>query len=207
MVIKATLGGLRISQVPITLYKDGRSRPPHLRSWRDGWRHLRFMLLFSPRWLFLVPGLALMFAGLAGTAAVMVRASQPLVGGGFDVGTLAVMWTLFIVGFQLVMFGVFAKTYAITQGFMPADARFGRWLAFFSLERSVLLGTGLVLAGFIGLCTALFHWQQSGFGDLDYATNLRRIVPSTTAIIFGVQVIFSSFFLSVLQLPVARRQP
>ena len=206
MVIKATLGGLRISQVPITLYKDGRSRPPHLRSWRDGWRHLRFMLLFSPRWLFLVPGLALMFTGLAGTAAVMARASQPLVGGGFDVGTLAVMWTLFIVGFQLVMFGVFAKTYAITQGFMPADARFGRWLAFFSLERSVLLGTALVLAGFIGLCTALFHWQQSGFGDLDYATNLRRIVPSTTAIIFGVQVIFSSFFLSVLQLPVARRQ-
>lgn len=207
MVIKATLGGLRISQVPITLYKDGRSRPPHLRSWRDGWRHLRFMLLFSPRWLFLVPGLALMFAGLAGTVTITARVSYPLVGGGFDVGTLSVLRMLFIVGFQLVMFGVFAKTYAITQGFMPEDARFRRWLRFFSLERSMLIGTALVLAGFIGLCVAFFHWQQSGFGDLDYATNLRRIAPSTTAIIFGVQVIFSSFFLSVLQLPVARRQP
>ena len=154
-----------------------------------------------------MPGLALMSGGLGGTALLTAKSAYPLVGGGFDVGTLSVMWMLFIVGFQLVMFGVFAKTYAITQGFMPADARFGRWLRFFSLERSVLLGSAVVLAGFIGLCVAFFRWQQMGFGDLDYATNLRRIVPSTTAIIFGVQVIFSSFFLSVLQLPVARRQP
>ena len=206
MVIKATLNGLRISEVPITLHKDGRSRPPHLRSWRDGWRHLRFMLLFSPRWLFLYPGVALMLVGLLAVLA-LITGNRLVFGLGLDVGTMSVACAAFVIGFQLVMFGVFTKAYAIANGFLPKDRRFERFEGWFSLERGVVLGLLFLVLGIGGLGYAVWQWKQAGFGDIAYETNLRRISPSTTSLIFGVQIIFSSFFLSVLHLPVMRRPP
>src|SRR4029434_10610262 len=174
MVIKATLNGLRISEVPITLHKDGRSRPPHLRSWRDGWRHLRFMLLFSPRWLFLFPGVALMLVGLLSVLA-LVTGNRLVFGLDLGVGTMGVACASFVIGFQLVMFGVFTKAYAIANGFLPKDQRFARFEGWFSLERGVLLGLFFLLLGIGGLGYAAWQWKQAGFGDIAYETNLRRI--------------------------------
>jgi glycosyltransferase involved in cell wall biosynthesis len=206
MVIKATLNGLRISEVPITLHKDGRSRPPHLRSWRDGWRHLRFMLLFSPRWLFLYPGVALMLVGLLAVLA-LTTGNRLIFGMDLDVGTMAVACAAFVIGFQLVMFGVFTKAYAIANGFLPKDLRFARFEEWFSLERGVLIGLLFLLLGLGGLGYAAWQWKRAGFGDIAYEINLRRIATSSANLIFGVQIIFSSFFLSVLHLPVIRRAP
>ncbi|MCX7824404.1 MAG: glycosyltransferase family 2 protein [Verrucomicrobiae bacterium] len=203
MVIKATMRGLRISEVPITLYKDGRSRPPHLRSWRDGWRHLRFMLLFSPRWLFLIPSLALMAVGLCGMAVLSL--TDVHVGRiHLEAGTLAVASMATLVGFQLFTFACLAKAVAISKGLLSDNPLFNRFRRFFSLEKGVLLGVVLVLAGVALLARAVFFWGEVGFGSLAYADNLRRIIPAATLTTFGIQVAFSSFFMGVLDLKTSR---
>ena len=150
MVIKATFKSLRIVEVPITLHPDGRSRPPHLKPWRDGWRHLRFMLIYSPRWLFLVPGLVLAILGLVSGAALAV--SSPLRVGGiaFDAGTLAVASLFVIIGGQLVAFAFFTKVFAIGEGLLPQDAKFSRVFHYFSLEKGIVLGLLVLLLG-VGL--------------------------------------------------------
>ena len=146
MVISATLQGLRIAEVPITLHPDGRSRPPHLKPWRDGWRHLRFMLIYSPRWLFLIPGLLLAAVGmLAGAALATGVVSLGAVK--FDVGTLTVMSMAAIVGVQLVAFAFFTKVFAIGEGLLPNDPRFSRWFGFFTLEKGLVAGLILLAAG------------------------------------------------------------
>jgi glycosyltransferase involved in cell wall biosynthesis len=199
MVIKATLKGLRIAEVPITLHKDGRSRPPHLRSWRDGWRHLRFMLLFSPRWLFHWPGTLLLALGLA--------LFIPLSIGSFKVGnvrldtnTLLVSSMMMVVGCQLVFFGVFTRLYCVAHGLLPERKTLTWLMGFFSLERGLIAGLALVLAGGGFLLVAIWRWQQTGFGELDYPSSLRLVIPAVTGLTLGVQLIFSSFFLSVLSL-------
>ncbi len=197
MVVKATLAGQHITEVPTTLAKDGRSRPPHLRSWRDGWRHLRFLLLFSPRWLFFLPGLVLLVAGLAIGAAVVPR---PIKIGAvtFDVDTLVVASAMVVIGFQSVLFWLFTQVYAGSEGFLPEEPRVQRLLEKLSLERGLLLGAAIGAAGLAGLITSLVYWNGQKFSHLNYEHALRLTIPSVTALIVSCQIILGTFFLSIL---------
>lgn len=199
MVIKATLAGHRITEVPVTLYPDGRSRAPHLRSWRDGWRHLRFMLLFSPRWLFMFPGIAAASLGLLGL--VSLCAKSVIFGKVvLDVGTMMVSSMAWLIGLQLLWFAVFTRTVAVSGGLLPPNRRLESLLKTYTLEWGVLLGIGMCLAGGGWLLTAFLGWHQAGFRGLDYGLNLRRIIPATTLIVTGIQFLFGSFFIGVLGL-------
>ena len=206
MVMSATLKKMRIAEVPITLHPDGRSRPPHLKPWRDGWRHLRFMLIYSPRWLFLIPGL-LLAAGGSMLAALLLLAPMIIKNIMFDVGTLLVACMSVIVGSQLVSFGFFTKVFAIADGLLPDDPRFSRLFRYFSLEKGILAGLAVLLVGVGLLLHALLLWKANAFGALSYSENLHRIIPATTCIVLGIQIIFSSFFLSVLGLKTVSRTP
>jgi hypothetical protein len=199
MVVKATLQGLRIAEVPTTLSPDGRSRAPHLRSWRDGWRHLRFLLLFSPRWLFLYPGAVLMALGLLSMIWLLPGPRQ-LGGLTFDVHTLVYSAAAIVCGFQAVAFAVFAKIYAIEAGLLPADPRIAKLGDLFSLEIGLVIGVLLLLGGLGVSIFAVEIWGRSEFGDLDPTVSMRIVLPGATALILGLQIIFSSFFFSVLEL-------
>jgi glycosyltransferase involved in cell wall biosynthesis len=191
MVVKASLYGLKITEVPTTLSPDGRSRPPHLKTWRDGWRHLRFLLMYSPRWLFLYPGLALMFLGFVATIWFI---PQP------KVHTLLYSATALIIGFQIVSFAVFTKAFAISEGLLPEDRKLRRFLRYINLEVGLIIGVILFLLGMGGSLYALYIWNARLYGALDPAVTMRIVIPSVTALALGVQVVFSSFFLSVLGL-------
>ncbi len=197
MVVKATLNDLRISEVPTTLSRDLRSRPPHLRTWRDGWRHLRFLLLFSPRWLFLYPGLALIAVGLAAMI-VLLPGELRLLGVGFDVHTLVYASAMIVVGYQAILFSVFARSYAMTTGFLPPSPRIEGLNERLSLEAGALIGLGLILAGLAMSAVALVTWGDTGFADLDYRETMRLVVPASTMLILGVQTVLASFFISIL---------
>jgi hypothetical protein len=206
MAIKGTLKGLKISEVPITLHKDGRSRPPHLKPWRDGWRHLRFMLLYSPRWLFLMPGLLLFALGVLGMLAL--AATRMRLGGvAFDVGTLLMTGMAAIIGFQLVTFAFFTKVFAIAEGLLPQDPKLAGIFKVFTLEKGLVAGILISMLGLGLLLHAVWLWRQAGYGDLSYADNLRRLIPAATLLILGIQTIFSSFFMSVLGLKTVTRRP
>jgi glycosyltransferase involved in cell wall biosynthesis len=206
MVIKSTFKRLKIGEVPVTLRPDGRSRPPHLKPWRDGWRHLRFMLLFSPRWLFFAPGILLSLLGiiLGGTLSV-----QNMIIGGIilNVGTLMMACMAVVVGFQLVAFAFFTKVFAIAEGLLPDDPNFSRVFKFFNLEKGILLGLAVLLAGIIMFMRAVWIWRLHNYGVLDYEQNLRRLIPAATLIVLGVQAVFSSFFMSALGLKTQTRKP
>jgi hypothetical protein len=197
MVIKATLAGLRISEVPIVLHPDGRSRPPHLRSWRDGWRHLRFMLLFSPRWLFLIPGSLLFGIGLLASLWLMggTRQLGPL---NLDIHTLLVAGLACLLGYQLIVFAFFTKVFAITEGFQPMPAYLERMFRWVSLETGILAGLALTLAGMAALVAAVVSWGSVGFGSLDPRETMRQVIPGAILLVLGIQTVFSSFFLSTL---------
>lgn len=203
MVIKSTLLGLKITEVPTTLSPDGRSRPPHLRPWRDGWRHLRFMLLYSPRWLFLIPGSLLI---VAGSILGLLLLWGPLYLGSvrLDVHSLLYCAAAIEIGFQAVAFAVFAKVYAIANGLLPPDPRLGRLFRIITLEVGLLCGAALMLLGFAGSMAAVLWWRSRGFGALNVARVLRLVVPSILAITLGFEVSASSFFLSVLGLGIRR---
>ena len=206
MVIKSTFKNLKIAEVPITLHKDGRSRPPHLKPWRDGWRHLRFMLLFSPQWLFLAPGICLSALGILFAAALSLENIQ--IGGvAFDVGTLVVACMTVIIGFQLVAFAFFTKVFAIAEGLLPDDPKFSRAFKFFNLEKGILIGLAILLAGIVLSVRAVWIWKLAGFGELSPEENLRRLIPAATLIVLGIQSIFSSFFMSALGLKTSSRKP
>jgi glycosyltransferase involved in cell wall biosynthesis len=206
MVIKSTFKELKIAEVPVTLRPDGRSRPPHLKPWRDGWRHLRFMLLFSPRWLFFSPGIFLSLLGIVLGAALSV---QNIVIGGvnLNVGTLMMACMAVVVGFQLVTFAFFTKVFAIAEGLLPDDPKFSRVFKFFNLEKGILLGLAILLAGILLFLRALWIWRLHDYGALDYEQNLRRLIPAATLIVLGVQTVFSSFFMSALGLKTRTRKP
>jgi len=206
MVIKSTFKQLKIAEVPITLHKDGRSRPPHLKPWRDGWRHLRFMLLFSPQWLFLAPGICLSAAGIILAAALSME-NIKIGGVAFDVGTLVVACMTVIIGFQLVAFAFFTKVFAIAEGLLPDDPKFSRAFKFFNLEKGILLGLFVLLVGITLSVRAVWIWKQAGFGELSPEENLRRLIPAATLIVLGIQSIFSSFFMSALGLKTGSRKP
>jgi glycosyltransferase involved in cell wall biosynthesis len=207
MVIKSTFKGLKISEVPITLHKDGRSRPPHLKPWRDGWRHLRFMLLFSPRWLFLMPGLLL--SGLGIIFATMLSFGNFKIGHiEFNVGTLIVSSMTIIVGFQIVAFAFFTKVFAIAEGLLPEDPKLTRVFKIFTLEKGLVFGLLILLGGIVLFARSVWIWQQVNYGVLpSMEENLRRLIPATTLVVLGIQGIFSSFFMSTLGLKTTTRKP
>jgi len=199
MVVKATLNKLKLAEVPTTLSKDGRSRPPHLRSWRDGWRHLRFLMIFSPRWLFLYPGVVLMCLGFL-LGLWLLPGPQLFEGVSLDVHTLLYASLAIVVGFQSVIFAVFTKVFAISEGLLPQDPRVLKTLNVTTLEKGLIAGGVLVLAGIMGSVFTLSTWGLHSFGPLQPSETMRTIIPSITAITLGVQTVFSSFFLSVLRL-------
>jgi len=204
MVVKATLLGLRVTEVPTTLSRDGRSRPPHLRSWRDGWRHLRFLMLFSPRWLFLYPGALLMLAGLAAGAWIL-PGPRTVFGVAFDVHTLTYASAAVLIGFQSIAFAVFSKVFAINEGLLPEDPRFYKLFSTITLEVGLLVGVVFCAAGLGGTIWALSDWGARSFGELDPSQMLRIIIPATLALALGCQIVLTSFFLSVLGLGRQRR--
>ena len=206
MVMKASLKEMRIAEVPITLYQDGRSRPPHLKPWRDGWRHLRFMLIYSPRWLFLMPGLALAALGSVTAAAIFFR-PRYLAGVQFDAGSLTVACMSVIIGVQLVAFACFTKVFAIGAGLLPEDPRFARIFRFFTLEKGLIVGMLLLFFGAGLLGWALWLWRDVGFGALPYPDNLRRLIAAATLLTVGIQIIGASFFMSVLGLKTTSHRP
>jgi glycosyltransferase involved in cell wall biosynthesis len=207
MVIKATLKQLKITEVPITLYKDGRSRPPHLKPWRDGWRHLRFMLIYSPYWLFLAPGLLLSAVGIILAAALSFNNIR--IGGiELNVGTLAMAGMAIAVGFQLIAFAFYTKVFAIAEGLLPDDPKLARAFKIFTLEKGIVAGLLILFAGASLFLHALWIWKQAHYGVLpSMEDNLRRLIPAATLMILGVQTIFSSFFMSVLGLKTITRKP
>lgn len=199
MVVKATLHKIRITEVPTTLSPDGRSRPPHLRSWRDGWRHLRFLLLYSPRWLFFYPGGLLMLLGVVSgiwllTGPIVIRNVT------FDIHTLFYAALAVIIGFQAVNFAVFTKIFAISEGLLPEDEMMTKLFRYITLEVGLIIGGVLFLSGFAVSAYAVGAWQALSFGPLDPGHVLRMIIPAGTAMTLGCQIILSSFFMSILGL-------
>lgn len=205
MVVKATLHNLKMTEVPTTLSKDGRSRPPHLRSWRDGWRHLRFLLLFSPAWLFYYPGLLLLLAGVAGI--VWLVPGERTVGDvQLGVNTLVFAAAAIVCGFQATSFYMFAHTHAEKIGLLPPQPTVQRMAAALRLEVGLIVGG---LAFFIGLALALQAvgaWGGQSFGRLNPEQSLRIVIPSATLLILGLQIVFSSCLLGILQLETPARE-
>lgn len=200
MVVKARLAGLSIAEVPTTLSPDGRSRDPHLRSFRDGWRHLKFLLLFAPRWLFVYPALALLILGFGGLVALLpgylsfgdVR---------FGINSFLFCGAALLIGAQLASFGVVAKIFGVREGYFQADdttARIQRWL---TIDKGCIAGGGLMVAGLIGAGIALVQWNSAGFGDMVPEQLLRVTIPAMLAFALGIQIIFTSFLVEFLVHP------
>ena len=191
MVVKANLSDLRIAEVPTTLKKDGRSRPPHLRSWRDGWRHLRFLLIFSPRWLFLYPGYILLALGLfVGTLLIRgpVNISPTIQ---LDIHTFLIAAMFILVGLQAVTFAVIGRRFASRYGFIPPSERFGGLMQWLTLERMLIIALILVAGGVVGLFWGLGEWAEHGFGPLNPSITLRVLIVAMVAIVAGLQLTMS----------------
>jgi hypothetical protein len=197
MVIKASLRGMRITEVPVTLRPDGRTRPPHLRTWRDGWRHLRFMLLFSPRWLFLYPGVGVFGVSLL-VGALLETGGKKVGPFGFDIHTLLLAGFGCLIGYQLVVFAVFTKVFAMREGFHPPNPTYDTMFRFINLETGLVLGALMTVVGVAGTVVAVASWGSASFGPLDPRTTMREIIPAAVLLTLGVQTIFASFFLSIL---------
>jgi len=206
MVVKASLARLDIREVPTTLRKDGRSRPPHLRSWRDGWRHLRFLLLYSPRWLFLYPGVLLTVLGLAMTLTLI---SGPVtVGGyGFDIGSMLYGVAVTVVGYQAFIFAVLSKVYAKHEGFLPAGQRFDTFQRRLNMENLIVVGLVVFLLGALWTVVSLFNWKGAGYGALNPADSVRAVTPAVLGLIIGGQTIMAGLFLSLLRIRVIHPEP
>jgi glycosyltransferase involved in cell wall biosynthesis len=197
MIIKASLYGARIAEVPITLHPDGRkSHAPHLKTFRDGWRTLRFFLMFSPRWLFLVPGLVLILLGAVGYAIALpgIHIGKVV----FDAHTLVFATLAILMGYQSVLFAIFTKTFAVIEGLMPEDTHYVRFFKLMNLERGLLAGLTALVMGALLLFGAFNMWRLTGFGLLDYSVTMRWVVPGAMLMALGFQTILSGFFVSIL---------
>jgi glycosyltransferase involved in cell wall biosynthesis len=199
IVIKSTLHNLKIAEVPTTLSPDGRSRPPHLRSWRDGWRHLRFMLLYSPKWLFLIPGLVMVIFGVC--LGTWLLPGPRMIGKiTLDVHTLLFSALAIIVGYQAIQFALFTKIYATNAGLLPKDPDFDLWFSFFTLERGIFVGIIIFSLGVVYGLVTIWEWRMAGFGQLLVTQTLRSAIPAFLLITLGMQTILSSFIYSILGL-------
>jgi glycosyltransferase involved in cell wall biosynthesis len=199
MVVKATLNKLKITEVPTILYPDERNKPPHLNTWSDGWRHLRFLLIYSPRWLFLYPGIFMLLIGLLLSTALIFKQVNFL-HVNFDVHTLLYSITFFYIGYQFVSFYIFTRNFGISNGLLPHSKRFENFLNFLKLERGIFIGLFFLLAGILLSIFALQIWKESGFGGLNPSEVFRVVIPASFLIIVGMQTILNSFFLSILGL-------
>lgn len=200
LVVKSTLAGLKVGEVPTTLKKDGRSRPPHLRSWRDGWRHLRFLLIFSPKWLFLYPGLIAFVIGVLGSVALLFG---PLEIGpvGFDVSSQLYLSAFAVVGYQGVIFWLLTKMYGQREGFaLPRGRLFSRIAERVSTESAAFFGALAFVAGLAIAITQVAIWGASGFGVLDPLDTIRLAVPATLLMILGAQTVMAGMFLGILSI-------
>jgi glycosyltransferase involved in cell wall biosynthesis len=197
MVIKASIAKLRIAEVPTTLSPDGRDRPPHLRSWRDGWRHLRLLLLFSPRWLFLYPGAALFLLGVIGTVVLFFRdiSLGPV---GFAEHTMVMTAAAINIGFEAMLFWAFAKEIAIQRGLLLPDPLFEKLRRAMPLERGLALGGLMLVLGLITFGIALAQWTAVDFGELGRGSAIRFVIASSTTLVLGAQILYGSFFLYLL---------
>jgi glycosyltransferase involved in cell wall biosynthesis len=197
MIIKATLHGERVSEVPITLHPDGRkSRTPHLKTVRDGWRTLRFFLMCSPRWLFLIPGVALILLGAAGYGLAMSNLTIGRVT--FDAHTLLFASLFVMLGYQSVLFAILSKTFAVSEGLLPADRRLEQFFRVFNLERGLVVSALSLVAGMLFLLVAVNQWRLAGFGELDYARTMRWVIPGVTLTALGFQTFLFGFLTSIL---------
>jgi hypothetical protein len=204
IVVKATLARLQVSEVPTTLTKDGRSRPPHLRSWRDGWRHLRFLLIFSPRWLFLYPGFVAFAIGIIGSIALLFG---PISVGpvGFDISSQLYLAALALVGYQGILFWLLTKMYGQREGFfLPRGKAFEAFAERVSVESSALVGVIAFLIGFGIAISQLVLWSNSGFGALDPVDTMRRAVPAALLMILGAQTVMSGMFMGILSVDIKK---
>jgi len=202
MVVQATLHKLKICEVPTTLKKDGRDRPPHLRSWSDGWRHLTFLLMHSPNWLFLYPGFLSFVIGLLISAKIVIN---PIIVNNvrFDVNTLVYSAVATIVGFQLILFYVLTKKYATLTKFIPIT-KIDKYLIKFTMNRGIFIGAILFLIGLIGSIVAICIWSNAGFGNLESSKMLRLTIPMLILFVCGIQLMFSSFFLGILEIRIRK---
>ncbi len=199
LIVKAALAGWRIAEVPTTLSPDGRGRLPHLRTWRDGWRHLRFLLLFSPRWLFLYPGLALLALGIALMSALYF-APLHFLGVGLDIHSMLYASAAALLGLQLCLFGLFARVAAQSAGLLPRQPALEKLLAGLTLERGLLAGLCMALVGVLWSAVAVWQWRAAGFGALDPRVVMRDTIPATALMVGGMEFVLASFLLSVLRM-------
>lgn len=199
MIVKASLYGLKITQVPTILYPDGRSRPPHLRTWSDGWRHLRFLLLFSPRWLFLYPGIVAVAVGVA-MYFWLLPGPRKVGSIYFDINTLLYAALLVLMGVQAVLFALLTKRFGMSEGFLPPDRGVDRLFNVINLERGIIGGVLFIALGIVSSIAALIYWESQGFGTLNPSISMRLVIPGVILFAVGFQIILSSFFLSILDL-------
>lgn len=199
IVVKSSLLNLDIVEVPTTLAPDGRTRAPHLNTWRDGWRHLRFLLMYCPKWLFLIPGLVILGLGLVFSLLII---SGPITFNNvvFDVNTLLYSSAMVLIGYEICMFYLLTKVYAVGKGLLPESKRLSSFLNFFTLEKGLIIGVLLVLTGIVLAVMSLSMWSGAGFGQLEASQILRRVIPSVIALSIGVQTILYSFFVSILRI-------
>jgi glycosyltransferase involved in cell wall biosynthesis len=199
MLVKAALLGMKVSEIPTTLSPDGRNRPPHLRTWRDGWRHLRFLLLYSPRWLFLYPGAALMLVGILASA-WLIGGPRTIGSVTFDVDTLVYAVCSILLGFEALTIALFAKVYAISEGLLPQDRKFEKFFSHANLENGLVSGSLVFVIG-LGLSVyAVYSWHTHHFGPLDSSRMLRLTLPAAVSMVLGIQIAVASFFLALLKM-------
>lgn len=197
MIVKATLKGMKIREVPTILYPDGRTRPPHLRTWSDGWRHLRFLLLYSPRWLFFYPGILLTIAGIL-ISAYLLPMPRKIGGLTLDINTLMYAALLIFLGMQSILFSLFTYVFGVNSGLLPKDILTDKLVKSIGLEKGIILSLGMIMLGFASSIGALIYWGENLFGPIDPTFSMRLVIPGAVLFTLGFQTFFASFFLSIL---------
>ena len=197
MIVKATMKGLKIKEVPTILYPDGRTRPPHLRTWSDGWRHLRFLLLYSPRWLFFYPGILLAIFGTL-ISAFLLPMPRKIGGLILDINTLMYASFLIILGVQSILFSLFTYVFGVNADLLPKDILTDKLVKNIGLEKGIILSLGMILLGFASSIGALIYWGENNFGPIDPTFSMRLVIPGAVLFTLGFQIFFASFFLSIL---------
>lgn len=206
MIVKSALAGLKIDEIATTLRPDGRTRRPHLRTWRDGWRHLRLLLLYSPKWLFLYPGAFLIVAGLLGSVLLAKGATRIAPNVVLDIHTLAIACFAILIGVQLVVFGALARRFSIVEGFLPPSKNFQTFFLGLTLEPLLRAALVIFVAGVTGCIWAVAHWVSSGFGPIHYNGIMRVLLISLTCVAVAIQLAAAAFLASIFDLG-RRREP
>ena len=199
MIVKAAMRGLKVVEVPTVLHPDGRTRPPHLRTWSDGWRHLKFLLLYSPKWLFFYPGIALTILG-ALVSIPLLFAPVHIGNINLDINTLMYASLLTIIGVQSVLFSIFTYVFGINSNLLPRDKSTDKILSRVGLEKGLAISAGMILLGFASSLGAMIYWSENRFGDIDPTFSMRLVIPGAMLFTLGFQILFASFFISILNI-------